>query len=157
MSRLEIFSCLKCRNSQNPVISNPRRAILTHRFERPYDEVGLYARHPERLLTALSVRRLHLKLVVEEAQGRLRDVHAARLAAALHLVGELHILGVHVKLPLPLAQNSRQHRPRVDPHSHVHRRIRRLLDVSAKNTFSQGVRINLLSNLKHQQTSSISS
>lgn len=51
-------------------------------------------------------------------------------AAGFHLVGQFHILGVNIELPLPLTEDSRQHGSRVDSHSHVNGRIGLLLDVS---------------------------
>lgn len=50
-------------------------------------------------------------------------------AATFHLIGELDILAVDVKLPLALPQNSGQHRARVYADAHVHRTVGRLLDI----------------------------
>jgi hypothetical protein len=50
-------------------------------------------------------------------------------STALHLIGQLHVLGVDVELPLPLAQHSRQHGAGVYAHPHVHGGVGRLLNI----------------------------
>jgi hypothetical protein len=56
--------------------------------------------------------------------------YVPRHSTAFHFVRQFNILGVNVKLPLPLAQNTGQNGSRVYAHSHVYRRICRLLYVS---------------------------
>src|SRR4029434_4838048 len=45
--------------------------------------------------------------------------HLHRDAPSLPLVGDVHVPGPDVELPLPEAQHPTQHRPRVDPDAHV--------------------------------------
>lgn len=58
-------------------------------------------------------------------------------SSALHFVGELHVLGVNIELPLPLTQNAGEYRPSVDSHPHVHWRVCRLLHVPEFNKSKQ--------------------
>lgn len=51
-------------------------------------------------------------------------------SAWFHLVGQFHVTRVHVKLPLPLSQDSGQDCTCMDAHSHVHRGVGLLLHVS---------------------------
>lgn len=57
-------------------------------------------------------------------------------STALHLIGELYISRVNIKLPLPLSKYSGQHCTCVDAHAHVYRRVGRLLHVSKRNSNS---------------------
>ena len=47
-------------------------------------------------------------------------MHSPRDASSLQHVGDAHVPGPDVKLPLLQAQHAAQHRARVDPDPHVH-------------------------------------
>lgn len=65
--------------------------------------------------------------------------HAApspRDASGLQLVGDVHVPGPDVKLPLPESQNAAQHRAGVDPDPHVDVVFRTRSDVSEREKVS---------------------
>ena len=62
---------------------------------------------------------LDLVLLAEVVQGGLGDVDPARLAPRLHVVGQRHVVGPHVVLPLPQPQHAAQNPPAVDTHLQI--------------------------------------
>lgn len=78
-----------------------------------------------------AVALLDLVAVVEEVDGDLGDVHAARHAARLHVVGERDVVRPDVVLPLAEADDAAQHVAAMHADSHVDVDDRRLPDLSA--------------------------
>lgn len=60
------------------------------------------------------------------------SVHSPRHAAALHVVGQRHVVAPHVELPLAQAQHAAQHVAGVNADAHVHIEAGRLANKPAK-------------------------
>lgn len=72
---------------------------------------------------------LHEVLVLEECVGPLGDVHHAWPPRRLHLVGQADVVGPHVELEPPLADDAAEDGAGVDAHAHVDRLVAVLVKV----------------------------
>ena len=60
------------------------------------------------------------------------DSHSPGPAPSLHVVGQSHVIGPHIKLPFPQAKDTAVHTPAVDAHAHVHVYTRHLAHQPAR-------------------------
>lgn len=67
----------------------------------------------------VAVSGLHLVLARQRVEGGACDMHPSRLATRLHVIGQRHIVGPHIELPLAQPQHAAEHASGVNAHAHV--------------------------------------
>jgi len=68
---------------------------------------------------------------------QLKRSNSPSLPARFHFVSQLYVLGVNVKLPLPLAKNAGEYGSRVNAHTHINRWVGLLLHIPANTQHGQ--------------------
>lgn len=67
----------------------------------------------------VAVPGLHLVLARQRVEGGACDMHPSWLATGLHVIGQGHIVGPHIELPLAQPQHAAKHASSVNAHAHV--------------------------------------